>query len=647
MPIRHLFLSLALVLIASSAVFSQKYTTKKTASPKALDAYKAGDLALQAGEQARAIREFERALEIDSTFIDAQIGWANAHYDARHWADAERGYERAQRLAADYDPIVPFYLALAEWQQEKYAETSTHLDNFLASGVKNADLVQRATRLRDNARFAAEAVKHPVPFNPVSVGNGVNTPADEFPPVLTADGETMIFTRNDRGDENFYLSRRQNGQWQTAEAMTEVNTYLNEGAEALSPDGSWLVFTACDRRNDGSQGGCDLYWSQLKSTGWTKPVPFSAVINSPAWDSQPSISADGKTLIFSSNRPGGQGGMDLWYTLRQSGGKWSAPQNFGAGINTPGDEIMPFFHPDGQTLYFVSDGLPGMGDRDIFLTRRQPNGSWGTPENIGYPINTRGSEGGLTVSLDGRTAYFAANRSGGSGSYDIYAFEMPPSARPQPVTYAKAKVTDAATGKPVQAKVEFVDLATGQSFMNVTTKADGTFLACLPAGKDYALAVSKEKYFFHSENFNLLQTATFDKPFLLDIALQPIPALAEDGSLVSDGGKPVVLRNVFFETGSAELRPESAAELDRLVALLNENPTLRIQIGGHTDYVGDGRSNMILSENRAKSVFNYLAQKGIAAERLRYKGFGESQPVATNETEEGRAQNRRTEFVVW
>ncbi|MBL7803420.1 MAG: PD40 domain-containing protein [Saprospiraceae bacterium] len=645
MSLFRILLVLAFALPAT--LFSQNLTTRKTAAPRAISFWKAGEEALQMGEQARAIREFERALEIDSMFIDAQIGWANAHYDARHWAEAERGYERAQRLAADYDPIVPFYLALAEWQQEKYAETSAHLDNFLASGVKNADLVSRATRLRDNARFAAEAVKHPVPFKPVSVGNGVNTPAHEFPPVLTADGETMIFTRNAGDNEDFYLSRRVNGQWQTAEAMTEVNTYLNEGAEALSADGSWLVFTGCNRRNDGSQGSCDLYWSQLKSTGWTKPVPFSAVINSPDWEAQPTISSDGKTLIFSSNRPGGQGGKDLWFTVRQSGGKWSAPQNFGAGINTPNDEEMPFFHPDGQTLYFVSNGLPGMGESDIYYVRRQPNGVWGKPENLGYPINTKSSEGGLTVSLDGRTAYFAANRPGGAGGYDIYQFDMPEQARPQAVTYVKAKVTDAATAYPIQAKVEITDLATGQLYQSVTTKTDGSFLACLPAGKDYALAVSKEKYLFHSENFNLLETATFEKPFLLNIALQPIPTLAEDGTLTAPAGKPVVLRNVFFETGSAELRPESAAELDRLATLLAETPGLRIQISGHTDHVGDDRSNLTLSENRAKSVYNYLIAKGIDAQRLRFKGFGESQPVAPNDTDEGRAQNRRTEFVVF
>lgn len=646
MPFLRIVLSLAFV-CCGFAVFSQNITTKKTAAPRALAALKAGEEALQMGEQASAIREFERALEIDSMFIDAQIGWANAHYDARHWADAERGYERAQRLAANYDPIVPFYLALAEWQQEKYAETSTHLDNFLASGAKSADLIQRATRLRDNARFAAEAVKHPVPFKPVSVGSGVNTPAHEFPPVLTADGETMIFTRNPGDNEDFYLSRRVNGQWQTAEPMTEVNTYLNEGAEALSADGSWLVFTACNRRNDGSQGSCDLYWSQLKSTGWTKPVPFSAVINSPDWDAQPTISADGKTLVFTSNRPGGQGGKDLWYTVRQTGGKWSAPQNFGAGINTSYDEEMPFFHPDGQTMYFVSNGLPGMGESDIYYVRRQPNGSWGQPENLGYPINTKSSEGGLTVSLDGRTAYFAANRPGGAGGYDIYQFEMPQQARPQAVTYVKAKVTDAATGYPLQAKVELTDLATGQSYQSATTKTDGSFLTCLPAGKDYALSVGKEKYLFYSENFNLLESSTFDKPFQFNIALQPIPTVAENGAPNLAETRPVVLRNVFFETGSAALRPESATELDRLSALLTENPGLRIQINGHTDQVGDDRSNQTLSENRAKSVYNYLIGKGIAADRLRFKGFGETKPVASNDTDEGRAQNRRTEFIVW
>ncbi|MCK6694611.1 MAG: OmpA family protein [Thermoanaerobaculia bacterium] len=637
------------ILMLSQTAFSQNYTTIRTAPEKAVAAFENAQNYLRQGDPARALRALDQALAVDSNFIEARLTWAETHFDAGHWTEAERGFEAVMRLNPSFHPSVPFNLALAEWRQDKFAEANNHIDNFLRSGIKEVTLLYKAQRLKENCLFAMEAVKNPVPFDPLSVGNGVNSDSDEYLPSLTADGNTMIFTRRDDYDENFYSSTRQpDGTWGKAEYLEGVNTTQNEGAQTISADGSWLVFTACNRRNDGSQGSCDLYWSQLKNDTWTKPTPFSNAINSVDWDAQPSISPDGKTLFFSSTRPGGQGGKDLWFTTRLPGGKWTTPENLGAGINTRGEEQTPFLHPDGQTLYFTSDGLPGMGENDLYFVRKNQDGAWGTPQNLGYPINTKASEGTLTVSLDGKTAYFAAMRPGGNkGSIDIYSFDLPAHARPQPVTYAKAKVTDASTGNALVASVEFTDLSTGQSFVSARTKPDGTFLVCLLAGKDYALNVSKEKYLFHSENFNLLATSTFEKPFLLDIALQPIANGDEATGVAPKPSKPIVLRNVFFETGSAALLPASTIELNRLVALLNEAPGLRIQISGHTDDQGDDASNQILSENRAKAVYDYLVQNGIDAARLRYKGFGENKPVDTNSTAEGRARNRRTEFIVW
>lgn len=637
------------ILMLSQTAFSQNYTTIRTAPEKAVAAFENAQNYLRQGDPARALRALDQALAVDSTFIEARLTWAETHFDAGHWTEAEHGFEAVMRLNPSFHPSVPFNLALAEWRQDKYAEANTHIDNFLRSGIKEATLLYKAQRLKENCLFAMEAVKNPVPFDPQTVGNGVNSDSDEYLPSLTADGSTMIFTRRDDYDENFYSSSRQpDDSWGKAEYLEGVNTTQNEGAQTISADGSWLVFTACNRRNDGSLGSCDLYWSQQKNDTWTKPTPFSNAINSADWDAQPSISPDGKTLFFSSTRPGGLGGKDLWFTTRLPGGKWTTPANLGPGINTRGEEQTPFLHPDGQTLYFTSDGLPGMGDNDLYFVRKNPDGAWGVPQNLGYPINTKASEGTLTVSLDGKTAYFAAIRPGSNkGSIDIYSFELPVHARPQPVTYAKARVTDASTGNALVANVEFTDLSTGQSFVSARTKADGTFLVCLPAGKDYALNVSKEKYLFHSENFNLLATSTFEKPFLLDIALQPITNGDEATGAAPKPSKPVVLRNVFFETGSAALLPASTTELNRLVALLNETPELRIQISGHTDDQGEETSNQTLSENRAKAVYDYLVQNGINAARLRFKGFGESKPVDTNSTAEGRAKNRRTEFIVW
>ena len=644
----QLLLTCIALFAAVPAVFSQPappaYYTIDNAPNKAKNAYNDGVTEARQGNTPIAIGYFERALKECPTFIDAQLLLAGSHLKLKDYARAEEGFKKVIALDDKYQPGAFLTLAICEWELDKFEDAAFHAEYYTKTGSPNPDMLREARRLAANARFAAVAVKNPVAFDPQPVGNGVNSAADEYLPSLTADGGTMIFTRRDFIDENFYQSEFKNGAWKTAVPLDGVNTNQNEGAQHISPDGSWLVFTACNRRDDGSQGSCDLYWSQLKNTGWTKPVPFSASINSPDWDAQPCISADGKTLFFSSMRPGGKGGRDLWMTIRQTGGKWSKPENLGPGINSDLDEQTPYLHPDGQTLYFTSNGLPGMGENDLYVVRRQPDGSWGTPQNLGYPINTKANEGTLTVSLDGRMAYFAANRPGSQGGIDIYQFEMPANARPQPVTYARAKVKDAATGKPLVAKVDFTDLKTGLSYVSANTKSDGSFLVCLPAGKDYALNVSKEKYLFYSENFNLTETATFEKPFLLNIELQSIEA---NPDAAAPSSKPIALRNVFFETGSAALLPSSSSELDRLVALLTEAPGLRIQINGHTDNVGDDAFNQKLSEARAKSVFDYLVGKSIPVDRLKYKGLGETQPVEPNDTPEGRGRNRRTEFVVW
>lgn len=641
---RLFILIFSMLLLGSMEGFSQKkYTTLETTSEKARTAYNAGKGEADNGQAAIAQGYFEQALKADPNFIDAKLALADNYFSLRDFFKSEKNFEEAIALDSTYKPVAFLFLAQTEWELDKYEECAIHVANYLKSNPQNQRNRRIAERLLSSAQFAADAVKHPVAFNPQSVGDSINTRLSEYFPSLTADDELLIFTRRDRGDdENFYRSERKDGVWQKPSPLEGINTSDNEGAQAISPDGSWLVFTGCNREGDGSQGACDLYWSQLRSNGWTKPVPFSATINSPDWDSQPSIGADNRTLIFTSSRPGGRGGMDLWQATRQLNGKWGKPENLGPNINTAGKDHTPFFHPDGQTLYFASDSLPGMGGSDIFFAHRDSSGAWGKPQNIGYPINTKGEEGMLVVSLDGRTAYFASDRPGGRGGFDIYTFELPVFARPQPVTYAKAQVTNAVTGYPVSAKVEFTDLKTGKVFVSSITRSDGTFLVCLPAGKDYALNVSKDKFLFYSDHFNLLESSSLEKPYLLNIELQPI-----DTTGLAVEGKPIVLRNVFFETGSAALRPESMSELDRLIQLLADSPKLKIQINGHTDNVGDKTFNLSLSEARAKSVQDYLLSKNIAPDRLRYKGFGENKPLETNDTPEGRAKNRRTEFVVW
>ncbi|MEL6924644.1 MAG: OmpA family protein [Bacteroidota bacterium] len=491
----------------------------------------------------------------------------------------------------------------------------------------------------------------------MSLGTNLNTNQAEYLPSFTADGETLIYTRVVRGQEDFYYSTMENGEWLAGLPLTAINTPASEGAQSISANGKIMVFTACSRKD--GLGECDLYYSEVRNNRWTPPANMGEPINTRGWESQPALSADGSILYFASRRPGGLGSIDIWRSERKADGKWTEPINVGAPINTPMEDKAPFLHHDGQTLYFMSEGHPGMGGHDLYLSRKNTDGSWSEPKNLGYPINTKGHEGALVISLDGRKAYFSTNQKyteTDEGIYsaavkgnetDIYSFDLYEDVRPLPVTYVKATVKDAETKKALVASVEFVDLATGQVQANAYTDKEGEFLVCLPLGKDYALNVAKKQYLFHSENFALSNNSQLDKPYLLDIALQPIKLdVATDQPSEVTAAKPVVLKNVFFDTGSNVLQSTSFIELQKLAQLLKENTTLRIQINGHTDDVGSDTDNQKLSENRAKAVYQYLLEQGIPEGQLSYKGFGETQPIADNTTEAGKQANRRTEFII-
>jgi len=314
---------------------------------------------------------------------------------------------------------------------------------------------------------------------------------------------------------------------------------------------------------------------------------------------------------------------------------WGTPVNLGDSINTPGNEMSPFIHSDGKTLYFASDNWPGMGGFDIFYSRQKNDSVWSAPQNIGYPINSFKDEQGLVVDAAGKNAYFSSDRPGSKGM-DIYSFELYKNAQPSPVSYIKGKVVDEDSGAPVCAKVDLTDLQNPKSVIRGESCWEkGEFLMCLPLGKEYAFNISKEGYLFYSDNFQLKEKKEIIDPYILEIKMKKIKV-----------GGAVVLRNVFFNTGSFELLPESKVELQKLIEFLNLNKTVFIEIEGHTDNVGSEDMNQKLSESRAKEVYKYLINKDIDDNRMNYKGYGLSQPVSSNDTPEGRALNRRTEFVI-
>lgn len=586
---------------------------------------------------------FLKAIKADGKFIEPHILLGDTYFDMGRSQEAIAMYKKVIEIDDGFFTNTYFQLAQMEMSIGDYKSAIGHYNIYLGKKRVNPRSKEKAELQLRNAEFGAQAVKQPVPFDPTNLGPNVNTPDYEYFPVLTADGQTLVFTRNKRRSagmdfqEDFYISfLDSDGKWGVAMNLGEpINTDDNEGAQTITADGQQLFFTGCNRK--GGMGSCDIYRSVREGRSWSHPENLGAPVNSNKWESQPSISSDGKTLYFSSNRAGGKGESDIYVTRLGANGQWTEPANLGDSINTEGAEETPFIHPDGRTLFYTSNGHVGMGGKDIYVVRLKDDGTWGTPKNLGYPINTHKDEMGLFVDATGSLAYFASDREGGKGKLDIYSFPLYEAVRPTPVTYVKGVVKDRESKRALGARFELIDLKTSKTVLESRSdRVSGEFLVCLPLGQDYALNVSKDGYLFHSENFSLKEAmAEGGKPYRMNVELQPI-----------EFGKSVVLRNIFFETGSYDLKPESTAELEKLVAFMQQNPRIRIEIGGHTDNVGQRQENQVLSENRANAVRRYLESKRIAGERMTHKGYADTESVDTNDTPEGRARNRRTEFKV-
>lgn len=554
-------------------------------------------------------------------------------------------YQRAIDLIGEPDPML-YYIAGNEGAKcGAYEYALKTLQLFMQKGIQYSEILPDAQKTIANCKFAIESMKNPRSFELVNMGSGVNSEWDEYLAALTADDEQIVFTvkrPRDKGtvcafclnEEDLYYSSKSFGTWLPRQELgAPVKTGYNEGAQCLSPDGKYLLYTMCDA--DFGMGSCDLYWSKRIGDRWSRPRNFGAPVNTSVWESQPSMAADGMTVYFASSRPGGFGGMDIWKTTMTSEGEFSVPENLGPTINTPGDDAAPFIHSDGRTLYFASNGRVGMGGYDLYYSTLQTDGTWSEPVDMGFPINSPADEINIFINASGTVAYIASDKDGGYGGLDLYSFELDDQLRPNPVTYIKGHVKDAFSGEPLAARIEMIDLNTRQLLTSTSSDAvTGSYLACVHTGGNILLNVSHPDYPFYSENFQIEKTYTELSPFLKDISLQP-----------TDVGTVVTLKNVFFDFDKTELKPESFVELDRLVSYLQHN-SVRIEIGGHTDDQGSEDYNDRLSENRAKSVYDYLIQKGIPADRLTYKGYGKRIPVADNSTDEGRAANRRTEFKI-
>ncbi|MGB4958714.1 MAG: OmpA family protein [Saprospiraceae bacterium] len=599
--------------------------------------------AAQHGDIKKSNRLFEKVLTEDPVNVEAMLRIGSNYYSQKKWEDAASWFEKAITADPDFDSEMYYSLAMIRVEQKELNAAAKELDKYIQRAKSTPEKIKKAIKLRDDFHFIDDAIKNPVPFDPVNLGPQVNTTHSEYSPSLAIDGSYMIFTRN-TGQEDFYQSMIDSNGYNRAVDISGLNTYQNEGAHTISADGKLVVFTACDRSD--AYGSCDLYYAVWKGGKWTKPVNMGHVVNSAAWDSQPTLSADGSTLIFSSRRLGTLGGADLWMTYRNDRNAWVTPINLGPIINSTGDDESPFFHPDGQTLYFRSNGRPGMGDYDIYYSKKNDTtDQWQAPVNIGYPINTEGSEGSLIVSLDGTKAYFASDMDYTTkkkmNHLDIYSFELYEKARPKPTTFIKGYITDADSGNPLEAKVTIKNLSDDKLVLQLSADKNGYFINGITSGKNYACIIEHSGYGYHAENIDLSTQRVLYEPYLLNIALQPLVALQTEKIQ-----KPIVLQNIFFKSGSAELLPESNTEINLLYQMLMSNPSAKINIVGYTDDVGKEEDNLALSKQRAKAVKDALIIKGIDPSRIVDEGKGETIPIADNSTEEGRLKNRRTEFVI-
>jgi len=625
-----------ILLLACPLLHAQWYDPEKVNK-------KAGDLYGQAYEQASArnyrtaINLINESLKFEPRFVDAFLSRAGMYADLRKYDSSVTDFEKAFSLDSVYSITYyqPYGLSLAHLG--RFGEALNAVNKFLSNPKLNAQSIKAGNYRKSCYEFAVAYEKnHPVKnyvFAPQNMGDSINTPVSEYFPSLTIDGSTLVFTRRvDSKDEDFYESSCVNGTWSKAKPLPgKVNTNLNEGAQCISQDGQWIIFTGCNYPE--GQGSCDLYISYKTKNGWSEAENLGSIVNTDFWESSPSLSPDKRDLYFASGVSGGFGGRDIWVVHRQANGKWSRPENLGAAVNTSGDESCPFMHADNETLYFNSDGHKGYGSTDLYFAKKISDSSWQMAENLGYPINTLDDEGSLIVAADAKTAYYASDRSDSRGGLDLYTFQLREDIRPLKTLWIKGKVFDKKTLEGLPSSVELTEIKSRKMISKVQTDEEGNYLTTLPVGKDYAFIVNRKGYLFYSDNFSL--SAGTDSIFNKDIPLQPI-----------EPGAAIVLKNIFFDTKQSALKPESVAELDKVVQLLIDNPKLKIQINGHTDNVGAIKDNLQLSNNRAKTVVGYLLQKGIAAARVTAKGFGSTKPVADNKTENGRAQNRRTELSV-
>ena len=654
--------------------YGQDKPVYSISSPKAIKLYEKASGLMKERQFDKALVMLEKAVKTEPKFVEAYLNLAACYKIFGKDSLAKKSYFEAAALKPESKELVGAYMALGNYyfKEGNYIDAKRYFEKVLKYPPRKKSILTKAEELFKTCEFAVEFMENPVEFKPELMSENVNKHTMQISPVLTADQQLLIYyVRESFGkdyDENIVVSKKNGNQWTAPISISNnINTAYHEGHCTISADGRILVFASCNRE-DGF-GSCDLYISKREGYQWSMPVNLGKKVNSEKWDSEPSVSADGRTIYFSSDRSGTYGKEDIWVTtyvardLSRStdldkDGEWSVPQNLGTSVNTSKREVTPFIHADGQTLFLASTGYPGMGGFDLFYTNLTGSG-WTSPKNLGYPLNTQDNESSLFITADWRKGYFSKyEQKGYKSTSKLYEFDVADQLKSKyKSTYAKGAIYDAVTKKKLvyqelPASIELYDLKTGKLlYFTTADRITGEFLVVLTEGAQYAMYVNKDSYLFKSLFFDYLPAdpdfvgtgasaqagmdlKSFD-PLILDIYLEPIKK-----------GSTIILHNVFFDTGKHDLREKSKTELEKMIRFMNANKNITVEIAGHTDNVGSYQDNIDLSLKRAQSVHDYLLKGGIDSSRLKYKGYGETKPIAPNDSDLNRQINRRIEFRV-
>ena len=557
---------------------------------------------------------------------------------------AEEFALKTLEICPDKDPLLYYFLGEINYKRKMYVDASKYLEKAIALGL-DENSKKKVEEMQEKAKVIAQIILNPVPFNP-QVVEGISTKADEYLPILSPDQELVFYTRRGRKSEmgslthsiteEFIFSKEDSSDFNTGNPMPfPFNRNSNEGGASITIDNNTLYFTICTNLASG-YNNCDLFYTFKQTDGkWSEIIAFEKDINgSRSWESQPSVSADGSTIIFASDRGGGFSGSDLYIIQKDEKGNWSGPKNLGKNINTKDNEKSPFLHPDNQTLFFASNQFPSVGGYDIFYSRKDSVGNWQKPKNIGFPINTVSDELGLFVSTDGKKAYFSSNQLEGVGGWDLYSFDLYDEAKPKKVLFLKGKLKDKSNNLLQEASIQLKNIRTKENQQIFVQNGEYTIAVTLDEEDDILLSINKKGYAFKSTYISFDDDG-FSSPKRIDFEVEKL-----------GNGKVFRLDNIYFESNSFKLNNISKEILFAFTEYLKLNNALKLAIHGHTDNVGSASANLLLSKDRAKEVFSFLLSNGIKKERLDFQGFGEEKPITTNKTNNGRAQNRRTEFVI-